>query len=340
MEIWNWIVTHFNLILKGFSWSLIVVLLLIFSAIAQYKVSLEDDKKKDTIQSNTETLIQKGKETIDNLNRVSNNVLQAEEQANLTYVKLKETYDNSLINIQKTDENKNAIIENLKKTIDAKNSILESQKDMISKLTGGDSYPYFTITNKKLKINVNGKYNIPNLHFEIYFLKNYLKQDPNSLREYLFEGKLNPNIIKLNENTISKLFVNKNYNGLELSDDILQYIKYDQYSGIDIKFTSEFKTWSQAIRLNKNILDNNVIEICNVIYELKETKSENPFELAKRIKAEASVKFNLPIEILKKEYNLPVNENLIILYPRIEMLELKSSEIEKKLNYYTVDEFK
>lgn len=339
MEIWNWIVAHFNLILKGFSWSLIVVLLLVFSAIAQYKVSLEDDKKKDTIQDNTETLIQKGKETIDNLNSVSNKVVQAQEQANLTYVKLKETYDNSIISIEKTDENKNTIIENLKRTIDAKNSILESQKDMISKLTGGDSYPYFTITNKKLKLNISGKYSIPELHFEIYFLKNYLKQDPNSLREYLFEGKLNTNIIKLNENTLSKLFVNKNYNGLELSKEVLQYIKDDQYSGIDIKFTSEFKTWSQAIRLNKNMLDDNIIEICNVIYELKDTKSENPFELVKRIKAEASINFNLPFKLMKEVYKMPIND-LIILYPKIDILELKSSQIEKNLNYYTVDEFK
>jgi hypothetical protein len=338
MEFINWLEQLFEM-KKYLNWNLAILLLLIFSAFVSYKISLEDDEKKKIIEQKTDTLVNTGRETIDNLNIVSKDVLKSQEQANITYEKLKETYANTIENLEKSELNYKTNLENLERTLDAKNSILESQKDMISKLTGGDSYPYFTITNKKLKLNVNGKYSIPNLHFEIYFLKDYLRQDPNDLRKYLFEGKLNGNIIKLNENTLSKLFVNKNYKGLELSNEVLQYIKDDVYSGIDIKFTSEFKTWSQTIRLNKNILDNNIIEICNVIYELKETKSENPFELAKRIKAETSINFNLPIEILQKSNNVSFIDNLIILYPRIEMLDLKSSEIEKNLNTFSIDEF-
>lgn len=319
--------------------NLVILFLTIIIASFAFYNSIQDEQTKKDIKDNTDSLKKTAKETIENLNGVNLEILESQNQAQETFDRLNLTYNNTLGNLEKTERNYQTSLENLERTIEAKDAILESQKDMISKLTGGDSYPYFTITNKKLKLNLNGKYSIPNLHFEIYFLKDYLKQDPNDIRKFLFEGKLNASIIKLNENTLSKLFVNKNYNGIELSNEALQYIKDDVYSGIDIKFESEFKTWSQAIRLNKNILDNNIIEICNVIYELKETKSENPFELAKRIKAEASINFNLAAEILKKEYNLPV-DNLIILYPRIEILDLKSSEIEKNLNSYSVDEFK
>ncbi|WP_348823324.1 hypothetical protein [Flavobacterium aestuarii] len=285
-------------------------------------------------------LVSTGKKTIDNLQGVSEDILDSQNQANVTYKTLKETYAKTIENLEKSERNYKTNLENLERTLDAKNSILESQKDMISRLTGGDSYPYFTISNKKLKLNINGKYNIPNLHFEIYFLKDYLIQEPNNLKKYLFQGILNTNIIKLKENTISKLFVNQYNNGLELSDEVLQHIRDDQYSGIDIKFTSEFKKWSQTIRLNKNILDQNTLEICNVIYELKETKSDNPFELAKRIKAEASINFNLPFKLIKEIYKMPINDDLIILYPKIDILELKSNEIEKNLSNYSVDEFK
>ena len=319
--------------------NLVILFLTIIIASFAFYNSIQDEQTKKDIKDNTDSLKKTAKETIENLNGVNLEILESQNQAQETFDRLNLTYNNTLGNLEKTERNYQTSLENLERTIEAKDAILESQKDMISKLTGGDSYPYFTITNKKLKLNLNGKYSIPNLHFEIYFLKDYLKQDPNDIRKFLFEGKLNASIIKLNENTLSKLFVNKNYNGIELSNEALQYIKDDVYSGIDIKFESEFKTWSQAIRLNKNILDNNIIEICNVIYELKETKSENTFELAKRIKAEASINFNLAAEILKKEYNLPV-DNLIILYPRIEILDLKSSEIEKNLNSYSVDEFK
>ncbi|SDW06047.1 hypothetical protein SAMN05444338_101177 [Flavobacterium degerlachei] len=317
-----------------------ILIVLIIGAFFSYISAEKDNIKKDEIEAKTDSLVKTGKETIDNLNIVSKDVLKAQEQANITYNKIKETYDNTIENLEKSDLNYKTNLENLERTLEAKNSILESQKDMISKLTGGDSYPYFTIEAKKLKLNINGKYSIPNLHFVIYFLKDYLLEDENNLKKYLFEGKMSTNILKINEGTIPKLFVNKNYNSLELSNVVLQSIKDDTYSGIDIKFTSEFKTWSQTIRLNKNILDNNIIEICNVIYELKDTKSENPFELAKRIKAESSKNFNLPIEIFQKLNKISLVNNLIIIYPKIEILDLKSSEIEKNLNYFNIDEFK
>lgn len=336
MDFINW-VEHLFEMKKYFNWNLAILILLALSALVSYIISLEDNEKKKIIEQKTDTLVKKGKETVDNLNIVSKDVLKSQVQANITFEKLKETYANTIENIEKSELNYKTNLENLEKTIEAKNSILESQNDMISKLTGGNSYPYFTITDKKLKLNVNGRYSIPNLHCEIYFLKNYLKQNPDDLRKYLFKGELSTNIIKLNEITISKLFVNRNYGGIELSNEVLQNIKNDVYSGIDIKFTSDYKVWSQSIRLNKNILDNSIIEICNIIYELKETKSENPFELAVRIKAESSANFNLPSEILRK--NMPFFDNIIILYPKIETLDLKSSEIEKSLNYYSVDEF-
>jgi hypothetical protein len=37
------------------------------------------------------------------------------------------------------------------RTIEAKESVLKYQHQMISRLTGGDSYPYFSIENKTLK---------------------------------------------------------------------------------------------------------------------------------------------------------------------------------------------
>jgi hypothetical protein len=324
---------------KNMTLNLGILIVLIIGAFFSYKNAENDNEKKGEIEAKTDSLVKTGKETIDNLNSVIIGVVKAQEQADITYNKIQETYDNTIKNLEKSDINYKTNIENLERTLEAKNSILESQKDMISRLTGGDSYPFFTITNKTLTLNVNGKYSIPNLHFEIFFLKNYLKQDPNDLKKYLFEGKLNASIIKLNENRLPKLFVNRNYKGLELSNEILQYIKDDVYSGIDIMFTSDYKKWSQNIRLNKNALDNNIIEICNLIYELKETKSENPFELVKMIKAESSKNFNLPVEIIKKSYKEFPFDNLIIVYPKIQDLDLKSSEIENNLNSYSVDEF-
>lgn len=137
---------------------------------------------------------------------------------------------------------------------------------------------------------------------------------------------------------IGKLFQNTNYEQFEIPENVLQSISNDNSSGFDVFFTSDFKRWSQHIRLNKNALNNDILEISNVIYELKNTKSENPFESSFRIKTQSSVNYNLGTEIYKTITNAPL-DHLIIIY-RSQKLDLKSSEIEKSLNPYTIDEFK
>lgn len=333
METWDWF-------MKTFNWSSIVFFILIVGAFAQYKASNEDEELKKSIKTDTEELNKTAKNTIDNLQSLSQSANESQEKANETFVKLNETYKNTLISISKAEETKSVIIENLKRTLEAKEAILNSQNDMISKLTGGDSYPFFTINNKGLKLNINGKHSIPNLHFEIFFLKDYLRQDSETFRKYLFSGELSSNIIKIYENNPQKLFVNKTYKNIDIPYVILKNIVEYSYSGIDIKFTSDFKTWSQAIRLKRNMFQSETIEICNVIYELKDSKSEDPFELAKRIKTETSQDFNLDSELMNKMAKQNLFDHLIIIYPKLEILDLKENEIEKTLNTYSVDEFR
>lgn len=337
MEFINWLEQLFEM-KKYLTWNLGVLILLIFSAYFSFKISQNDDVKKKDIEDKTNLLVNTGKETIDNLNKVSKDVSNSQKQAKLTYDKLEKTYVNTIENIEKSELNYKINLKNLERTLEAKNSILESQKEIINQLTGGNSFPYFTITNKRLKININGKYSIPNLHFEIYFLKNYQLIDVNEENRYITQRQLNSNFQMLFNQNIGKLFQNTNYEQFEIPENVLQSISNDNSSGFDVFFTSDFKRWSQHIRLNKNALNNDILEISNVIYELKNTKSENPFESSFRIKTQSSVNYNLGTEIYKTITNAPL-DHLIIIY-RSQKLDLKSSEIEKSLNPYTIDEFK
>lgn len=148
MEFINWLEQLFEM-KKYLTWNLGVLILLIFSAYFSFKISQNDDVKKKDIEDKTNLLVNTGKETIDNLNKVSKDVSNSQKQAKLTYDKLEKTYVNTIENIEKSELNYKINLKNLERTLEAKNSILESQKEIINQLTGGNSFPYFTITNKR-----------------------------------------------------------------------------------------------------------------------------------------------------------------------------------------------
>jgi hypothetical protein len=88
--------------------------------------------------------------------------------------------------------------------------------------------------------------------------------------------------------------------------------------------------------LIKDPFNNNIIEICSVIYEDKNTKSINPYEKSFRIQAESSPDFN---NWTKKIVGFPKEINPIIIYPKSSILDIKESDFNKKLNPINIIEF-
>lgn len=330
---YNWI--------KHLPWDVIILVLLFFSALGQYFISKEDEKVKDKIKNNTTNLIKKGKETLDNLNAISINAKIAQKAANEAYSQLDDTYTNTLLGIEKAEENNKGIIENLKNTIKAKDDILKSQEEMISKLTGGNSYPFITILNNTLQLHLDGDYGIPELRIEIVFFKNYLKQNSTNCKKYIEEGLLNDEIIKFYDHTFTKLYVNKRYQSIIIPNEILESIVNDNYAGFDIKFNSGYKSWTQYIRLHKYGINTKQIEIFNILYESKEKRATYPEDLVKRLKIEASPNYKDFNNDFKKINNLEKSlDYVVVFYPEIERIEFKEKEVDQTLSYLTVNQFK
>lgn len=315
--------------------NLLLLAVLIISAFITYLSSNDDAKIKKAIDDKTDTLVDKGKETIDTLNEISKDVAIAQNQLDSTYL-------NSVLNLEQSVLNHQTTLENLKRTIEAKEKILKSQDEMISRLTGGNSYPYFTISNKKLKLHLDGDYGIPDLRIEIFFLKNYQMQEREIFLKYIYEGILNEGIIKFYDNTFPKLYVNKTYQDIIIPNEVLESIMSDDYSGFDIKFNSGYKSWTQYIRLHKNLLNTNQIDIFNILYESKEIKAKYPEDLVKKLKIEASPNYKDFFNAFKKRYHLE-NFSLgyfVILYPQLDYEELEGNEVDENLSSFVVQQFK
>lgn len=253
-------------------WPVVIIICLIVSAFGQLATSKQDETIKESIKDDTENLVNSAKKTIKNLDTISKNAKIAQNAAMSAYGQLDDTYKITLLNLKKADENNKAIIENLENTLKTKEDILKSQSEMISKLTGGDSYPYITFFNNKLQLNLNGDYGIPDLRIEIVFLKNYLKINHQAYDKYINDVEYNDDIIKFYDQTFKKLYVNKRYQGITIPNEILESIVNDQYAGFDIKFNSGYKSWTQCIRLHKYGVNINKIEQFNILYESKEKK--------------------------------------------------------------------
>jgi hypothetical protein len=116
----------------------------------------------------------------------------------------------------------------------------------------------------------------------------------------------------------------------------------DNYAGFDIKYNSGFKSWTQFIRLHKNLTNEKQIEIFNILYESKEKRASYPEDLVKRLKIEASPKYKDFATDFKKIYGLEHFhlDYLVVLYPIIETLELKEKEVDQTLSYLSVNQFK
>lgn len=330
--IWDWIVAHWNISVKGLSWSLFVLIFLILSGIAQFNASKEDSDKNDSIEKNTKTLIDTANATISNLNDISNKAKEAQEAAEKAYNQLDSTYKNTLLGLEKVDENNKAIIKNLKSTLKAKDEILESQGKMISKLTGGNSYPYITFLGNKLQLHLDGDYGIPDLRIEIVFLKNYFKLDYQICEKYINEGFYNNEIIKFYDHTFTKLYVNKRYQNIIIPNDILDCLINDPYAGFDIKYNSGYKSWTQCIRLHKYGFNTDKIEIFSILYESKEKKAVYPEDLVKTLKVQASPNYKDFYNDFKKASGLEKYlDYLVMFYPIIEKKDFKEKDVDQTL---------
>ncbi|GEC71976.1 hypothetical protein FFL01_15150 [Flavobacterium flevense] len=329
---------------KNLPWEAIILFLLFFSAIGQFFISKADGKTKEELRTNTVELIKTGEETINNLNELSDRAKIDQKAANKAYKKLEKTYGNTIIGLENDNENYQAIIDNLKTTLKAKNEILKSQTEMISRLTGGNSYPYIKIEDNKLQIYLEGEYGIPYLNVEISFVKNYLNLSKEEIAKYYATLKLNPTNITLFYNHLfRKLYVNKYYQEIEIPDDILKSLIEDDCSGFDIKFESDYKSWTQRIRLVKNKKDKNRYEVFNVLYESKDKKVKYSEEMAKTLILEATPNFkdffNDEIKQSKGFEKLNLGY-VVIFYPFIDVVEFKESEIDQTAQYFVVNQFK
>lgn len=314
-------------------WSLVIIICLIISAIGQFATSKQDGNIKEDIKKDTDSLVNSAKETIKNLDTISKNAKIAQNAAMSAYGQLDDTYKITLLNLKKADKNNKAIIENLENTLKAKEDILKSQSEMISKLSGGDSYPYITFFNNKLQLNLHGDYGIPDLRIEIVFLKNYLKINHQACDKYINDGEYNDDIIKFYDQTFKKLYVNKRYQGITIPNEILESIVNDLYAGFDIKFNSGYKSWTQCIRLHKYGVNINKIEQFNILYESKEKKAIYPEDLVKILKLEASPNYKDFSNDFKKSSGLDKYlDYLVILYPFIDKKEFKEKEVDQSLS--------
>lgn len=315
--------------------NLLLLAVLIISAFITYLSSNDDAKIKKAIDDKTDTLVAKGKETIDTLNKISKDVAIAQNQLDSTYL-------NSVLNLEQSVLNHQTTLENLKRTIEAKEKILKSQNDMLSRLTGGNSFPYITISHNKLQLHLDGDHGIPDLRIEIFFLNISKNKDNDIYKKYIYEGILNKDIIKFYDNTFTKLYVNKTYQDIVIPNEILESIMKNNDSGFDIRYNSGYKSWTQCIRLHKNMSDTKQIEIFNILYESKEIKVKYKEDLVKKIKIEASPNYKDLFNDFKKVKHLEnfFSDYTVILYPNLELLELKEKEVDQTLSRLFVNQFK
>lgn len=135
---------------------------------------------------------------------------------------------------------KNIIITNLNKTIEAKNEI-------IGMFTGGDSYPEIMFGKNSFLLASNGKYGIPNLKLQIVHIKDYEKVPIETLSKYLNNQKASGSISVVYTKTFTKTFAGTMHT-IKFSDIGIHLDKKISH-GFDFNFNSDFKRWTERVRL-------------------------------------------------------------------------------------------
>jgi hypothetical protein len=221
------------------------------------------------------------------------------KSADSTLAELKNTskiIDSSLFETKqankKLEENKNSIIENLNKTIEVKEATIQAQKDIIGQITGGDSYPRLSLSNKGFHVTSEGTYNIPNLNVKVFFLKDYLNIPSEITASYLTENKESEFIYKIIDKTLSKLWLNGRSPLLEIDKKIIRSIINTNSSGFDIYFASEYRRWVQKIRLIKHPKEEKW-GVIDIMHSEKITTPEDDPRRTRRIYLEISDNFPL-----------------------------------------------
>ena len=228
-----------------------------------YHNSNKNDESTHRIESATENLVNKSKETIKQLNSVSSDIRDSQDKAKQTYDTLIETYE-------KTKKVSDQTIENLKEIIQTQEEVLKSKDEVIGKITGGDSYPRASISNGYINIFIKGKYSIPKVNIQVFVLKNYIDTPEKELREYISERKTDGNHVKLVHNkNYPKLWKNGRVVQIPITNEMSLDFLSSATIAIDIYFASKYKRWAQKIRLIKSTVTDNEYEVINLLFEEK-----------------------------------------------------------------------
>jgi uncharacterized protein (UPF0333 family) len=288
MEFINWLEQLFEM-KKYLNLNLGILIVLIIGAVFSFFNSIGDEKTKNEIKDNTDTLVNTAKETVKNLHTVSKNVLISQNQAQKTFDRLNLTYNNTLDNLEKTERNYQTSLENLERTIEAKDATITSQNEIIGQITGGDSYPKITLKNNGFYLSVVGTYNIPDLKIQIGLIQNCLNIPENLTLDYL-KGKETEEIYTIKiQKEYSKLWTIPFSQTIEFKN-MRNYLTQTngQMHGFEIYFESAYKKWGQKIRVLSH--DGNW-EIADVLYEIPTTQRDNTYSAEKVIYEHVSENF-------------------------------------------------
>ncbi len=320
--------------MDGNIWILIFTLILAMFAFINAR---SDDKIKNDIKSNTTKLIDASDKLVEDLTKVNKEIKNSQKDAETTYAKVNANYNKTIENLEETRRLNILTNDNLKEIIAAKDATIEAQNEIISQITGGDTYVYFNVWNKKLELKIEGDYSIPELNCEIYFLENYLNIPYEECDKYLRIPVESEHIKKIFTGIPQKIYQNTNYPPIELPTEVLNSIVNNTGSGFDIYFNSSFNKWVQKIRIIENPLNPNILEVFSVIFEFKGVRNKQPWGTPNFKEVHMSEGYDKMFESIRQN---GWDIHPIILMPKVQVIELKPDQIIQDLTYFEKNEFK
>lgn len=303
--------------------NLIILLFTIGVAILAFINSQSDEETKNKIKCNTEKL----KESTESL---QNTTQQLKKTGDTTISNLEKVNDKIVENYQLNKETAEDVrevyrqtLENLKKTIQAKEEIIDQQNNFIGNLTGGDSYCYMVIVNKKFMLIHKGDYRLSQVNIKIDFSKGDFN-NVNSLQGLHIDAIYQDNVI----------------DNLDIPQAILSDIRNNSFSGFDIVYTTPYKKWVQITRFfNSSAISSN-IEHYTYVYELNNSRI-NSQEQIKRLYVQASEDYKTFNILHKLAFNK--NEVNLLFYPHPHpkqwSVDINLRDLKEQVGAYLPSEF-
>lgn len=252
------------------------ILVVFFGAYVSYRDGKTSDRidkgvtKIDTIVTDSKEKLEKANDDLQTTIGIANDNLKSTEAANKklsqTSIQLQRNYEETLKTLEAANQAKD-------EALNAQKETLKSKDEVIGRLTGGNTYPKIELKKGGFYLTSIGGYTIQGLKVVIFIIPNYLDIPKQVTIDYLKGNKLDEKyIVPVFKKTYSRFWGNSsevidipNFNGYLLTNNNAAH-------AFEVYFESEFKKWSQKIRI---ISHNGKWEVANILDEIPTTNIGN-----------------------------------------------------------------